>query len=85
MPKLDEKLDAILEAIFGLDWRGWRQGVGPRAARGVGGRGRFKNLEHAVHLQEAGGGGFNGASPVPLASQIEISGSKILVRRLVFG
>ena len=31
---------------------------GARGEEGVGGGGRSKNLEHAVHLPEAGGGGF---------------------------
>ena len=31
---------------------------GARGEEGVGGGGRSKNSEHAVHLPEAGGGGF---------------------------
>ena len=51
--KLIERMDAIWDAILGLNWEGWPQGQGPW-------HGSFflaifsrVNLEHAVHLKGA--------------------------------
>ena len=89
MSKLNEKTDAILEAIWGSDWRGRRHGVRPRGGGGVVGDEDLK-VPHAVHLPEAEGGGSNGASPVPPASErrlwrIDFGSWKFLTRKLWFG
>ena len=43
---------------FSWEWEGSAAVRGARGEEGVGGGGRSKSLEHAVHLLEAGGGGF---------------------------
>ena len=52
MPKLNEKMDAILEGIFlkvPSEWEGSAPVRGARGEEGVGGGEGFASLQHAVH------------------------------------
>ena len=74
---------------MGISSEGPAEGAGPRGGGGVGGEEDLK-IPHAVHLPEAGGGGFNGASPVPPASEsrlwrIDFGNWSLLARKLCFG
>ena len=80
---MDTFLNAILEEKV-IHLEGSAAVRGARGEEGVGGGGRSKNLEHAVHLPEAGGGGFMSyRTAADLSKVCDPHGTTILLGKVI--